>query len=315
MSSNPTLTFLAGLLGLILFFWYFVTDYPQRRRILGTLLTLLVIAICIDSFWPQRVQKQQPINPVISDASKAPAPAQPLPYEYKQKINFGLDLKGGTSFLIRLKKEEGRAPTKEVLDQAVEVIRKRVDAYGIGEPVITPEGADRILVQIPGLEAEKIAEAREQLKKVAKLEFRLVHPQSEQILAAIEAGQAPIPPGFQIFTEENTRNGKIQESKLLVHSKIDIEGKYVKSGTPMFGQEGYGVSLQFTPEGANLFGQLTSKHVGERFAIILDGKVQSAPVVRDAIWGGSAQITGRFGKPALRSRGSGRGAERFEHLG
>ena len=294
MSSNPTLTFLAGLLGLILFFWYFVTDFSSRRRILGTVLTLLVIAICLDSFWPERVQKKETINPVISDATKAASPAQPLQYEYKQKINFGLDLKGGTSFLIRLKKEEGRTPTKEVLDQAVEVIRKRVDAYGIGEPVITPEGADRILVQIPGLEAEKIAEAREQLKKVAKLEFRLVHPQSDQLIAAIEAGQSPIPPGYRIEKEETTRNGKTEESKLLVHSKIDIEGKYVKSGSPMYDQQGYGVSLQFTPEGANLFGNLTSKHVGERFAIILDGKVQSAPVIRDAIWGGSASITGRF---------------------
>ena len=294
MSSNPTLTFLAGLLILVLFFWYFVTDFPRRRRILGTALTLLVLAICIDSFWPQRVQKQQAFVPEISDASKAASPAQPLKYEYKQKINFGLDLKGGTSFLIRLVKEEGRTPTKEVLDQAVEVIRKRVDAYGIGEPVITPEGQDRILVQIPGLEAEKIAEAREQLKKVAKLEFRLVHPQSEQLIAAIEAGQAPIPPGYRIEKEETTRNGKTEESKLLVHSKVDIEGKYVKSGMPIYDQQGYGVSLQFTPEGANLFGQLTSKHVGERFAIILDGKIQSAPVIRDAIWGGSASITGRF---------------------
>ena len=294
MSSNPTLTFLAGLLGLILFFWYFVTDYPQRRRILGTILTLLVMAICVDAFWPQKVQKKESINPVISDASKASTPAQPLPYEYKQKINFGLDLKGGTSFLIRLKKEEGRTPTKEVLDQAVEVIRKRVDRYGIGEPVITPEGADRILVQIPGLEADKTAEARDQLKKVAKLEFRLVHPQSEQMIAAINAGQAPIPPGYRIDKEETTRNGKTEESELLVHSKVDIEGKYVKSGTPMYDQQGYGVSLQFTSEGAQLFGELTSKHVGERFAIILDGKIQSAPVIRDAIWGGSASITGRF---------------------
>ena len=294
MSSNPTLTFLAGLLVLVLFFWYFVTDFPRRRRILGTALTLLVIGICLNSFWPERVQKKEAFVPEISDATKAASPAQPLKYELKQKINFGLDLKGGTSFLIRLKKEEGRTPTKEVLDQAVEVIRKRVDAYGIGEPVITPEGADRILVQIPGLEAEKIAEAREQLKKVAKLEFRLVHPQSDQLISSIEAGQAPIPPGYRIEKEENTRNGKADDRKLLIHSKIDIEGKYVKSGMPMFGQEGYGVSLQFTQEGAQKFGELTSKHIGERFAIILDGKVQSAPVIRDAIWGGNAQITGRF---------------------
>ena len=297
MNSNPTLTFLAGLLVLVVFFWYFVTDFPRRRRILGTVLTLLVIGICLDAFWPEKVAKADgkgPVIPEISDASKSDKSAKPLKYEYRQQINLGLDLQGGTSFLIRLVKEEGRTPTKEVLEQAVEVSRKRVDAYGIGEPVITPQGTDRILVQIPGLSDEKIAEAREQLRKVAKLEFRLVHPQSDQLVQAIEAGQAPIPPGYRLETEEITRDGHKTESKLLVKSKIDIEGKYVKSGSPMYDQQGYGVSLQFTSEGATLFGQLTQKHVGERFAIILDGKVQSAPVIKDAIWGGNASITGHF---------------------
>ena len=294
---SPTLTFLAGFLTLILFFWYFATDFASRRRILGTVLTILILAISIQAIWPIKAIKQTgkgPSVPEISDASKAASPAVPVQYEYKQKINLGLDLKGGTSFLIRLKKEEGLAPTKEVLDQAVEVIRKRVDQFGVSEPVITPEGQDRILVQIPGLDAEKIAEAREQLRKVAKLEFRLVHPQSDQLVAAIERGEAPIPPGYRIETEESTKDGEKVESKLLVKTKVDIEGKYVKSGRPMYDQQGYGVSLQFTKEGADLFGKLTAAHVGERFAILLDGKIQSAPVIRDAIWGGSASITGHF---------------------
>jgi SecD/SecF fusion protein len=295
---SPTLTFLAGFLALILFFWYFATDIASRRRILGTVLTLLILAISIQAIWPIKVIKKTVTSPSsvpeISDASKAASPAVPVQYEYKQKINLGLDLKGGTSFLIRLKKEEGLAPTKEVLDQAVEVIRKRVDQFGVSEPVITPEGQDRILVQIPGLDAEKIAEAREQLRKVAKLEFRLVHKDSDNLVAAIEAGQAPIPPGYRIETEESTRDGEKVESKILVKTKVDIEGKYVKSGRPMYDQQGYGVSLQFTKEGADLFGKLTAAHVGERFAILLDGKVQSAPVIRDAIWGGSASITGHF---------------------
>ncbi|MEI8233462.1 MAG: protein translocase subunit SecD [Verrucomicrobiota bacterium] len=294
---SATLTFFAGLLILVVFFWYFATDSARRQRILGTVLTLLIVALCLESFWPERVVKQPEgasAIPVISDASKAPAPAKPLQYTYKQKINLGLDLKGGTSFLIRLEKETGREANKQVLDQAVEVIRKRVDKFGVSEPVITPEGTDRILVQIPGLDAEKIADAREQLKKVAKLEFRLVHPQSDQLMQAIEAGQAPIPPGYRIETEESTRDGQTVQSKLLVKTKVDIEGKYVSRGFPTFDQQGWGVALRFTSEGANLFGELTSKHVGERFAILLDGKVQSAPVIKDAIWGGSASITGRF---------------------
>ena len=292
---SATLTFLAGLLVLIVFFWYFATDFALRRRILGTVLTLLIVGISLQSIWPDKVRKPSgPEVPEISSGKSQAVPAAPAQFEYKQKINLGLDLKGGTSFLIRLVKEEGRTPNKQVLDQAVEVIRKRVDKFGVSEPVITPEGQDRILVQIPGLDADKIADAREQLKKVAKLEFRLVHPMSDQIIQSIEAGQAPIPPGYQLETEENTRDGQKVESKLLVKSKVDIDGKYVSRGFPTYDQQGYGVALQFTSEGANLFGNLTSKHVGERFAIILDGKVQSAPVIKDAIWGGHASITGRF---------------------
>lgn len=292
---SPTQTFLAGLVILVLFFWYFATDSARRQRILGTVLTLLILALCVESFWPEKIVKQvgnASTVTEISDASKSPA--LPVQYVYRPKINLGLDLKGGTSFLIRLVKEQGRETNKQVLDQAVEVIRKRVDKFGVSEPVITPEGADRILVQIPGLDAEKIADAREQLKKVAKLEFRLVHPQSDQLIQAIEAGQSPIPPGYRIETEESTRDGQTVQNKLLIKTKVDIEGKYVSRGFPTFDQQGYGVALQFTPEGANLFGTLTSKHVGERFAILLDGKVQSAPVIKDAIWGGHASITGHF---------------------
>lgn len=293
---SPTQTFLAGFLVLILFFWYFATDFSRRRRILGTVLTLLIVGICFQSIWPTKKEKGTGKGLIIPEiTSSTPAtPAKPAQYEYKSKINLGLDLQGGTSFLIRLVKEEGQAPSKEVLDQAVEVIRKRVDKFGVSEPVITPEGQDRILVQIPGLDADTIAEAREQLKKVAKLEFRLVHPQSDQLVQAIEAGQAPIPPGYRIQTEKTTREGKPMESKLLVKNKIDIEGKYVARGFPTYDQQGYGVALQFTNEGADLFGKLTKDHIGERFAIILDGEVQSAPVIRDAIWGGHASITGHF---------------------
>jgi len=295
---SPTLTFLAGFLVLIVFFWYFATDFASRRRILGTVLTLLVLAICVQSIWPTKVEVKPkgPSIPEINLPDKAGA--KPLPKEYKRKspINLGLDLAGGTSFLVLLSKEEGGMPSKQTLDQAVETIRKRVDKFGVGEPVITPEGQDRILVQIPGLEEEKTAEAREQLRKVAKLEFRLVHPQNQQLIGAIQAGQEPIPPGYRLEEEVSTRDGKEVTEKLLVKSgkNPDIEGKYVRRGYPMYGQEGYGVDLEFTSEGADLFFKLTKEHVGERFAILLDGKVQSAPVIRTAIAGGRAQITGSF---------------------
>ncbi|PYL63871.1 MAG: hypothetical protein DMF20_11635, partial [Verrucomicrobia bacterium] len=91
----------------------------------------------------------------------------------QKKIALGLDIQGGTSFLIRLKGGD-KEVTKGMLDQAVEVIRKRIDTFGVSEPIISPVANDRILVQIPGLDTAKIQEARDQLSRVAKLEFRLV---------------------------------------------------------------------------------------------------------------------------------------------
>src|SRR5439155_13520721 len=117
----------------------------------------------------------------------------------QKKIQLGLDIQGGTSFLIRLMGGD-KEVNKGMLDQAVEVIRKRVDYFGGGEPVITPVGNDRILVQIPGLDPAKIIEARQQLSRVAKLEFRLVHPNSANLISEIESGRGVVPPGYAIQT-------------------------------------------------------------------------------------------------------------------
>ena len=272
---SPAITFLSGLTALIIFGWYLATDFPRRKRILGTTLSLLVLWVCTESIYPP-----------------------------KEKIRLGLDLQGGTSFLIKLEKEAGQEVSKAVLDQAVEVIRKRVDKFGVSEPVITPEGNDRILVQIPGLDAEKIAEARQTLQQVAKLEFRLVHPQSDQLIPRIKAGQEPVPPGYRIEKEKAVRDGKESESELLVRTRADIGGSMVKSGYPIFDQRGWGVGLQFTGEGGDLFFKLTSEHVHERFAIVLDGKIQSAPVIQDAIPNGTASITGHFSEAEARNLAS-----------
>src|SRR6202011_3164186 len=118
-------------------------------------------------------------------------------YPPKEKIQLGLDIQGGTSFLIRLMGGD-KEVNKGMLDQAVEVIRKRVDYFGGGEPIISPVGNDRILVQIPGLDTAKIQEAREQLSRVAKLEFRLVYPDNGERLRDIDAGKAVIPPDYRV---------------------------------------------------------------------------------------------------------------------
>jgi len=272
---TPALTFFVGLAMLVLFGWYFATDQGPRKRLLATTLMLLLVIFSIAIMWPPQ-----------------------------KKIALGLDIQGGTSFLIRLK--AGDKPiTKGMLDQAVEVIRKRVDYFGGGEPIISPVGGDRILVQIPGLDTAKIQEARDQLSRVAKLEFRLVYPDNGQKLKAIDEGKDVIPPEFRIESYKMQREGeKPIEERLLVKKKADLSGDRVSNAGASYEKDGWVVHLRFDAEGAKQFGNITAANVHHRFAIVLDGGIQSAPVIQDAIYGGDAQITGRFTEEEARSLAS-----------
>jgi SecD/SecF fusion protein len=273
---TPALTFFIGLVMLVLFGWYFATDQGMRKRLLALTLTVLLVTFSIVTIWPPQ-----------------------------KKIALGLDIQGGTSFLIRLVPGD-KAINKGMLDQAVEVIRKRVDYFGASEPIISPVGNDRILVQIPGLDTAKIQEARDQLSRVAKLEFRLVYPDNGERLRAIDAGQQVIPPEYRIevYKHQAEGNEKPIEERLLVKKKADLGGDRVSASNAYYGNEGWTVQLKFDSEGAKKFGQITEQYKGHRFAIVLDGVIQSAPVIRDAIYGGDAVITGKFSEQEARELAS-----------
>src|SRR5216110_424581 len=274
---SPAFTFFIGLLLLILFGWYFATDYGLRKRLLAALLAALLIAFSIATIWPP-----------------------------EKNIALGLDIKGGTSFLIKLQQVDKDKPvTKGMQEQAVEVIRKRVDYFGGGEPIISPVGNDRILVQIPGLDTAKIQEARDQLSRVAKLEFRLVYPDNGERLREIDGGKQVIPPELRIETYKMPREGeKPVEERLLVKKKADLSGEHVSNAGASYEKDGWVVHLRFDAEGAKQFGNITAANVHHRFAIVLDGIIQSAPVIQDAIYGGDAQITGRFTEEEARGLAS-----------
>ena len=151
---DPTQTFLYGLLLLVLFGWYFFTDGERTKRILGSVLTVLLCALCLIFAYP-------PFDTKDANGKVLGKPG---------KIHLGIDLQGGTTFLIKLSpvaNAEGKTKeiTKDMVDQAMEAIRKRVDGMGVSEPIITPQGTDRIMVQIPGIEVGKIEDARNQLKQ------------------------------------------------------------------------------------------------------------------------------------------------------
>ncbi len=276
MSSGFIFFYLLGVL--VLFGWYFATDYGPRKRWLAAAIVIALLALAAWTIWPP-----------------------------EKKIALGLDIKGGTSFLIKLQQVDKDKPiTPGLLDQAVEVIRKRVDYFGGGEPIISPVGQDRILVQIPGLDTAKIQEARDQLSRVAKLEFRLVYPDNGERLAAIDKGTEVVPPEYKIETYKHAAedNEKATTERLLVKKKADLGGDRVSGSNAYYGNEGWTVQLKFDSEGAKKFGQITEQYKGHRFAIVLDGIIQSAPVIRDAIYGGDAVITGHFAEKEARGLAS-----------
>jgi len=279
------LTFGYGIALLVLLFWYFAADDPTRKRTLGTVLTVVMVAFCLESVVQEGIHK-------------------------------GIDLQGGTSFLIRLDTPPAGTVDKDSLDQAVEVIRKRVDAMGNGEPVISPEGTDRILVQIADLDPASVKDAEDKLKQVARLEFRLVRPDSQQLLEKIDKGEEPVPPGCEIRYEYQTdadskpvldKNGKkVIASRYIVKKEADMGGEHVVSAHAFFTTQ-YGVSLTLDNVGKDLFGKLTGAAYDQHtpLAILLDGDVVSAPGVdHGAIYDGSAEITGNFNEASAHSLAS-----------
>jgi len=216
-----------------------------------------------------------------------------LQREAAGRIRLGLDLQGGTSFLVRMDTSSltNASDTSGALGQAVEVLRKRVDKFGVAEPVIQPQGNDHILVQLPGLSAADQESAMIAIKKPAFLEFRLVHEESRNLL---DQGITSVP-GYELMTHVKAMpNGTKQAEKYLVKKRPEMTGG-IKSA--MVTRDNLGrpeIAFTMDSTAADNFGRITRDNVGRQLAIILDGELQTAPVIRTAIEGGSGVIEGDY---------------------
>lgn len=204
-----------------------------------------------------------------------------------KRINLGLDLRGGMHLLLKV--DTSHLPEKDKIDatdRALEVIRNRIDAFGVREPSIQKQGDDEIVVQLPGVtERER---ALDLIGKTALLEFKVVLTDPEKVKAALEGN---VPEGFEL------KYSLDDNEPLLLEKKAAMTGDSITNASVRFDQSQFNepvVTLQFNGEGAKKFGELTGANVGKRLAIVLDGKVQSAPRIREAIPSGEAVITGRF---------------------
>jgi preprotein translocase subunit SecD len=172
---------------------------------------------------------------------------------------------------------------RQAVDQSIQIIERRVNELGLVEPTIQREGIDRILVQVPGLQDP--SRLKEILGKTAKLDFRMV----DQSMPAEQAAQSRPPADSEVLDGEGG-------AKYLIEKRVLVSGADLTDAQPGFDQRTSEpiVSFRFNSSGARKFAEATQANVGKPFAIVLDNKVISAPVIREPILGGSGQISGNF---------------------
>lgn len=174
--------------------------------------------------------------------------------------------------------------SKLVIEQSIEVIRRRVDEFGVREATIQRQGDERILVQVPGVkDPERLKEV---IGKTAKMTFRFVNEN-------VSPNAARIPAGSEIVISDEF-DGAGNPIRYVIEKRVMVSGENLTGAASTFQDAQPVVSFTFDSLGAKRFGDATKNNVGRRFAIVLDNKVISAPVIRSAILGGSGVISGSF---------------------
>ncbi|MHA7839424.1 MAG: protein translocase subunit SecD, partial [bacterium] len=200
----------------------------------------------------------------------------------------------GATLRYRLTERWTEDVQERTMSQVLEVLRRRIDdpQRGIPDSVVTRQGDDRVLVQIPGEQIDR-ERARELLKSTGFLEFKIVQDVDntrEQLLARYPEG---IGPDQMIVTQRDTESD-VETGAFLVPRVASLTGDYLEDARLQFdAQQRPIVEFRFNPEGGELFGELTETHKNERLAIILDDNVYSAPTIRGRITT-RGQIEGQF---------------------
>ncbi|HUJ44070.1 MAG TPA: protein translocase subunit SecD [Opitutaceae bacterium] len=221
----------------------------------------------------------------------------------KGRLQLGLDLKGGVAFTLEVADRAAGTSARDneqKLTKAIEIISARINSLGVAEPIVRPIGNNRIDVELAGVSTKDNPEIVSNLKKPARLDFRLVYRGGTP--ETIPPSEAP--PGYEPMTlEQEGRNGEIRTSELYIKRIPEMTGEALSDAYATMDEFGrFKILLRFTKDGAKRFADVTraiaeeNKRTGQlgQLAIILDGKLYSAPTVREEIPSGSAEITGSF---------------------
>lgn len=226
-------------------------------------------------------------------------------------IRLGIDLNGGAEFLLELEPNEtGSDAAKKrkdieenferYRDVAIETLRTRLESENIFESEISPAGGNLISLRVPIVSKEEKSRLERLIKMSARLNFCLVHPENERLAQAYLADPENfvVPEGYRMMENtETSRGGKVHRAIYFVEREPQMDGKNISDAFATMNQFGQReIILNFNADGAFRFGEVTSKNVGRQLAIILDNILYSAPNIKQAITGGTAQITGDFSR-------------------
>ena len=242
-------------------------------------------------------------------------------------IRLGLDLNGGVEFILQLvpdqeflamfKEDDTNAASREEMqarmasefdryrDIAIEILRKRLEGQKIFEAEIAPSGSSYVALRAPVVAKDEKLKLLNLIKMSARLNFRLVHENNAELVKQYLADKNNfvVPVGYELLTTSEFRPGQEPKVEYYFVNKIpEMTGKGISNAMATkdeFGQRK--IQLRFSQAGAEDFARVTSRNIGRQLAIVLDGNLYCAPVVNQAITGGSAEISGRFSNEEAKS--------------
>jgi preprotein translocase subunit SecD len=193
----------------------------------------------------------------------------------------------GNRVTIRLTERELREFLARIVERTIAIIKIRIDELGVTEGNVQRQGADRILVQVPGVDPERLKEI---IGTTAKMTFHLV----DVTMTAEQAQNGRPPPGAKLYPDKTDKDFAGNPRMWLIRNRVMVDGERLVDASGSVFEGRPQVNFRFDATGARQFARATQRNVGRPFAIILDGEVISAPVIQEPILGGSGRITGSF---------------------
>ncbi len=224
-------------------------------------------------------------NGVISFAVRDSGDVSDAKGRLRSVLGMGVDISStGNTIKLEYTDKHKQEMVDDALARSIEIVRRRIDSLGTKEPSIQSQGGKYILIQLPGVDNPE--HIKELIGQTAKMTFHLVNEDVTQ--EQLSSGHAPSGTEFLPYIDSPSQ-------MVPVYSRVEVSGEALKDSQADFDQNNMPVvTTVFDASGARRFAKLTTEHVGERFAIVLDGKVLSAPAIREPIPGGRGQISGGF---------------------